>query len=208
MHKLAGVARRASSLLVIVYPVAVHYGVVTGHFLPAILALAVLAAVLAGWRAQGFRYLPALLVAAAISLFGWTLQDRFELLIWPPLLIYFGLATVFALSLLPGHEPLVTRFARLLDGEPDPAVRRYTRNVTLAWVLFLSLLGVISVLLVCCASRQWWSLFTNLLGYLLVLLFFLAEFVLRRRRFPQRARYSFIGFMRAMARLGTRGDWK
>ncbi len=201
-------ACRTSSLLVIAYPVAVHYGVITGRFLPAIVALAVLASVLAGWRAQGFRYLPALLVATLIILLGLTLQDRFDLLIWPPLLFYFGLATVFALSLLPDREPLVTRFARLLDGEPDMAVRRYTRNVTLAWALFLSLLGVISVLLVCCASRQWWSLFTNLLGYLLVLLFFLAEFVLRRRRFPQRAQYSFIDFLRAMARLGSRGGWK
>ncbi|WP_208321298.1 COG4648 family protein [Thiohalophilus thiocyanatoxydans] len=201
-------ARRASSLLVIAYPVAVHYGVVTGHFFPAIVVLGVLAGVLAGVRTQGFRYLPALLIATLVILLGLNLQDRFELLIWPPLLFYFGIAALFALSLLPGQEPLVTRFARLLDGEPDAAVRRYTRQVTLAWVLFLTLLGVVSVLLACCASRQEWSLFTNLLGYLLVLLFFFIEFVLRRRRFPQRSRYGFIGFMRNMVQLVSRGGWK
>ncbi|MDZ7663101.1 hypothetical protein [Thiohalophilus sp.] len=201
-------ARRASPLLLLVYLVAVHYGVMTGSFVPAIVALALLAATLAGLCAQEFHYAGALLVATVILAAGWIVKDQFNLLVLPPLLFYFGLAMVFAVSLLPGREPLVTRFARLLDGEADVAVQRYTWKVTLAWALFLLLLGVVSLLLACCASRQSWSLFTNLLGYVLVLVFFIVEFAWRKRRFPRRSQYSFIGFMRAMGRLGSRGGWK
>lgn len=197
-------ARRASLLLLIAYPCSVHYGVVSNDYRPAVIVIAAAAAWLAGQRAHGFRWLPALAAVLAVSAAALAVTDHFELMILPPLLIYFGLAAVFALTLLPGRQALVTRIATLLDGEPDAAVRRYTRRVTAAWAVFLLLLGGCSVWLACCGTREAWSLFTNLYGYLLILGFFLGEFLLRRRCLPQVPRRSFAGFLAAMARLDRR----
>jgi Predicted membrane protein len=201
------VARRASVLLLIAYPVAVHYGVIFADYGPAVLVLAAIAGMLAGQRPGGFRVLPALVAVLLVVLVARALADHFALLLWPPLLIYFGLAMLFALSLLPGRQALVTRIATLLDGELDTAALRYTRRVTAAWALFLALLGMISLGLACCGSRELWSLFTNLLGYGLILVFFAAEFALRRRCLPQLPRRSFAGFMAAMVRLDPR-SWR
>lgn len=201
------VARRASVLLLIAYPIAVHYGVIFADYGPAVLVLALIAGVLAGARQDGFRLWPAIVAAALVLLVALILADRFALLLWPPLLIYFGLAMLFALSLLPGRRPLVTRIASLLDGELDVAALRYTRWVTAGWAVFLSLLGVTSLWLACCGTREMWSLFTNLWGYGLILLFFGAEFALRRRCLPQLPRRSFVDFLLAMARLDPR-SWR
>lgn len=198
-------ARRASLLLLIAYPCSVHFGVVTTHYGPAVIVLAIIAATLAGRRGNGFRLLPALAAALLVGVAAVVARDDFAVVSWPPLLIYFGLALVFAASLLPGRQPLVTRIATLLDGEPDARVRRYTRRVTAAWALFLALLGVISLWLACCGSRAAWSLFTNLLGYLLIFGFFLGEFLWRRRCLPQLPRRSFPHFVVAMLRLDSRG---
>lgn len=198
------VARRASLLLLIAYPCSVHYGVVSNDYRPAVIVIAAIAALLAGRRPQGFRWLPAVAAVLVVLLAALTVKDRFDLMILPPLLIYFGLAAVFALTLLPGRLALVTRIAALLDGEPDAAVQTYTRRVTAAWAVFLSLLGACSLWLACCGTREAWSLFTNLYGYLLILGFFLGEFLLRRRCLPQVPRRSFVAFLAAMARLDRR----
>ncbi|MEW6647139.1 MAG: septation protein IspZ [Pseudomonadota bacterium] len=196
-------ARRASVLLLIAYPAAVHYGVLTASYGPAVGVLAAIAGLLAGRRTDGFLLLPALLAVALVLAVALLLADGYALLLWPPLLIYFGLAALFAISLLPGQQPLVTRIATLLDGELDAAALRYTRRVTLAWALFLMVLGLISIILACCGTREAWSLFTNLLGYLLILAFFAVEFLLRRRCLPHLPQRSFVAFMAAMARLDT-----
>lgn len=200
-------ARRASVLLLIAYPVAVHYGVLTAAYGPAVVVLAAIAGLLAGSRADGFRLLPALLAVTLVLAAALLLADRYALLLWPPLLIYFGLAALFAASLLPGRQPLVTRIATLLDGELDAAALRYTRRVTLAWALFLAVLGLISITLACCGTREAWSLFTNLFGYLSILTFFAVEFLLRRRCLPQLPQRSFAAFMAALARLDP-GSWR
>lgn len=201
------VARRASVLLLITYPVAVHYGVIYADYGPAVLVLAAIAGVLAGNRQGGFRPVSALAAVLLVLLAVLVLADRFTLLLWPPLLIYFGMSALFALTLLPGRQPLVTRIATVLDGELDATALRYTRWVTAAWAVFLSLLGVISLWLACCGSRELWSLFTNLWGYGLILVFFCVEFALRRRCLPHLPRRSFVGFMTAMVRLDPR-SWR
>lgn len=201
------VARRASVLLLIAYPVAVHYGILATDFGPALLILAAMAAMAAGQRATGFHVLPAAMAALLVLLAAWWLADGFILLLWPPLFIYFGLAALFALSLMPGRMPVVTRIASMLDGELDTSVLRYTRHVTIAWALFLFSLGSASVWLACCGSREAWSLFTNWIGYGLILAFFCAEFFWRRRCLPQLPRRSFAAFMVALMRIHPR-SWR
>lgn len=48
----------------------------------------------------------------------------------------------FGVTLLPGREPLITRFRRLERGEVPAPLKVYTRRVTLAWAIFLAVLAV------------------------------------------------------------------
>ncbi|MFA5628186.1 MAG: septation protein IspZ [Thiohalomonadaceae bacterium] len=194
-------AQRASWLLLLAYPAAVHYGVLTASYTPAIILLAVITGLLAGKGSSGFRPCYALLAAALVIFVAFILADNYSLFLWPPLLIYFAMASLFAVSLFPGRTPLVTRIAALLDGELDAATQRYTRTVTAAWAVFLATLGIISLSLAYCGTRQAWSLFTNLIGYLLILGFFIIEFFMRYRCLPHLPQRSFFNFLQTMARL-------
>jgi hypothetical protein len=46
-----------------------------------------------------------------------------------------------------------------------------------------------------------WSLFANVLNYVIVAALFVAEFVVRRQRFPQSPYRSFVDFSRRLASL-------
>lgn len=201
------IAQVAPLGLLVSYSVAVHYGVLSLNFFPALIALSALLALLAGQTKAGFRPLRALAAAGAVLVLAGFMPSAQSLFLAPPLLIYFGMAGLFAMSLLPDRIPLVTRIARLLDGEPDRETRDYTRTITLAWALFLAALGGVSLLLACCAEPRMWSLFTNVLGYLLILGFFVLEFGLRRRCLPQLPRRSFAQFMLAMLKLDP-ASWR
>lgn len=103
----------------------------------------------------------------------------------------------FALSLRSGHEPLVTRFARPLHTHLSPALRRYTRQVTVAWSLFFLLMTVSSLGLFLCAPRAIWSLFANAATLPLVLLMFAGEFLMRRWALPPEDRLDPLSALRA-----------
>jgi uncharacterized membrane protein len=96
---------------------------------------------------------------------------------------YTGLLVLFALSLRPGHEPMVTRFARRIRATMPAEVARYTRHVTIAWcVLFAAQLGI-SAMLLAGAPAAVWSAFVNFWSLPLVVAMFLAEFGCRLVRF-------------------------
>ncbi len=103
----------------------------------------------------------------------------------------------FAFSLRPGHEPLVTRFARPFHARISPALHRYTRQVTIAWSLFFLLMTVISLALFSFAPRPIWSLFANAATLPLVLLMFLGEFLMRRWALPPEDRLDPLSALRA-----------
>ena len=92
------------------------------------------------------------------------------------------LCALFAFSLLPRREALVTRLARATRGGilPESAVP-YTRAVTLAWAIFFAVAAAISALLFAFASIAVWSLFVNLLMWPLVAAMFLIEYAIRLR---------------------------
>jgi uncharacterized membrane protein len=102
----------------------------------------------------------------------------------PPIAINLLLLWFFGRTLAPGREPLVTAIARLVRGRLDPAVERYTRQVTWAWCGFFASNAAVSVALAAFAPLAAWSLYTNVLGAPLVVLMFAAEYAHRRRRFP------------------------
>jgi uncharacterized membrane protein len=95
-----------------------------------------------------------------------------------------ALAYTFARTLRAGGVPLCTRFARIVHGSLSPALERYTRQVTVAWVWFFSAMAAASTLLFFAAPLEAWSVFSNFLTAPLIALMFVAEYAVRRRRHP------------------------
>lgn len=91
-----------------------------------------------------------------------------------------ALLLLFARSLRPGHEPLVTMIARRVHGTLRPDIVAYTRHATIAWcVFFLSELLLSAALLAWAPVRWWWRLVPDLCLPLTIAMF-VAEYLHRR----------------------------
>jgi uncharacterized membrane protein len=104
--------------------------------------------------------------------------------------IYTSLLAVFALTLRPGREPLITGMARRMHGGLDAELAAYTRKVTIAWSLFFASQLALSVALFCFAPLVVWSFFVNILDIPLVAAMFAAEYAVRLRYLRNPPRHS------------------
>ncbi len=104
----------------------------------------------------------------------------------PHAMAYLTLLVVFAVSLQPGREAIVTILARKARGALSGEVVRYTRRVTLAWCLFFvaQLMGSLVLLLI--APLDAWSLFVNLCNLPLIGAMLCAEYIYRQCRHAAR----------------------
>jgi uncharacterized membrane protein len=188
--------------LILAYPVAAH-ATVSAEFPWAPWLLSAIALVEAARRARRHPAASAILVllAAVLALTATKFTDT--LIRLPPVLVPLMLGAVFALSLMPGHKALVTRFVELTEGRAPEDVCRYTRALTWVWTLLFLVLALEATLLGLFATPQLWSLFTNGLNYLFVAIVFVVEFAIRRRRFPERARGGLLASVGRIAR-----DWR
>jgi uncharacterized membrane protein len=76
-----------------------------------------------------------------------------------PVVFLAAAAWLFARTLLPGWEPLVSRFVRVIEGEARldlPGVRRYTRGVTIFWAGLLGGMALLSLLIALWAVPGGW----------------------------------------------------
>lgn len=190
--------QRATLLTSIAYPLVIHLAVISNGLVVALFALLVLSALHSINQIQ--RSGIALEALMPVTVFGLTLAclvtDSHFAIFLPPVLISLGLFTLFASSLRPGREALITRFARTVMGESDAEVLVYTRHVTQVWSGFFLVMATESVLLALFAPLATWSLFTNALNYLFVALMFGAEFLYRCIRF--RHKHSPTSFLRQL----------
>ncbi|MCC8558641.1 ketosynthase [Xanthomonas vesicatoria] len=153
----------------------------------------------------------------------WRSPHAMLVLAAPPVVFTGWVAWFFGRSLRHGRTPLITRIVEGLYGQAGmpitPAQRRYTRRLTLAWSLLLCGLTLLNLVLALCAepsgvlaqlgyasplpiSDERASLFANLLVYGVVGGFFIGEYLVRGRWFPQRPYRNLPDFLRQMARLG------
>jgi len=114
--------------------------------------------------------------------------------------IHAALAAMFALTLRPGQEPLVTALARRVHGSMTPGMGAYTRKVTIVWSTYFVLMAAVSVGLFLWAPFAAWAVFANLLTPLAMVLLFVGEFLLRYRLHPEFERASLADAMNAYAR--------
>jgi hypothetical protein len=110
--------------------------------------------------------------------------------------IYASLLTTFALTLRPGHTPLVTAMAGRLHGTKlSDEVIRYTRGVTVAWCLFFAAQLLTSVLLFVFAPLTVWSFFVNVLDIPLLVAMFAGEYAYRLHALKDPPRHSLATIM-------------
>jgi uncharacterized membrane protein len=94
--------------------------------------------------------------------------------------IHAVLAAVFAVSLRAGGVPLITRVALRVHGGHMPVAKHtYTRQVTVAWVVYFVAMVASSLALYAWAPWSWWSLFANLLTPASLVLMMAGEWRLR-----------------------------
>lgn len=186
------------ALSTLIYPIALHLFLIADRPRDGLWLIAALAGIhlLSGVVRQrpGAVVFAALMLALAI---GSLVAGGTAALYLPPILLSAALLVLFGRTLQRGREPLVTRMARVLMNEDEPAVRQYTRVVTQVWTVFFALMLAESVLLALFAPLAIWSLFTNFINYLLIFLLFCAELCIRKLRFRG---HSVRRFARAMIR--------
>lgn len=185
----------------------------------AVLVSMLLLSPLARRRWWAWLALPLLAVAVAVLY-------RAERVALPLLLVPVAFVAMvawwFGRSLRGGRVPLITRIVIALEGTAlatmAPDLRAYTRRLTAAWAWLLGALALLNLLLALIAvpdglfaqlgwtpawtvTRTQWSWFANLSNYGIIGGFFIAEYHVRKRRFPGPYR-GFFDFLRSMARLG------
>jgi len=111
--------------------------------------------------------------------------------------VYSLLCLAFGRTLVAGHEPLVTVFARRLHPTVSPALERYTRSVTWAWTLYFAGVALTSVLLFWLAPAPVWSAFAILLGFPMLVLMFAGEYAVRFLVLPPEDRAGPLDAIRA-----------
>lgn len=216
--------RALSALLAVAYPLLAH---AAAHWQSATLALlaaadlVVLICLPALLRGRPLAWL--LLAAAAPALWALSRLDLATLpLFAPPILLNAFLAWLFGHTLGQGRMPLIERIVRAMrveGGALDPAISRYARRLTALWTGLFVLLALLNLVLALLATPHGllasfgvtppitvplalWSLFANVLNYVIVALFFIVEFIWRKRVFPDLPYRSFADFLKRMLRLG------
>jgi len=109
---------------------------------------------------------------------------------------YALMAVSFGRSLWDGRVPLCTQLADRLHGPLTVPELKYTRSVTVAWVVFFMLNLAATLLLFELAPLQIWSLFVNFCALPLILLMFVAEYAVRSVALPARPRSGLMATLR------------
>lgn len=118
-----------------------------------------------------------LLVFALVLGVGFVLDSDMGLLLYP-VVINAVLAITFYYSLL-NPPPIIERLARLTKPNlPEHAIK-YTRKVTIVWLCFFIINGLISYYTAFFCELQTWTLYNGLISYILMGTLFAIEYLVR-----------------------------
>ena len=190
------VSRLAGALVVLILlvaPLAAHAALVM-HGGAAIAAMLIaVQATLITWLGSSALAQRALRVSAGAAVFLLVLalyrfadNGALVTIAVPHAMAYLTLLVVFAVSLQPGREAVVTLLARKARGPLSDQILRYTRRVTWAWCWFFVAQLTGSLLLLLFAPRGVLSLFVNLCNLPLVGAMLCSEYIYRQWRHPAR----------------------
>ncbi len=190
---LATLARVATVVLTVAYPILVYVGLTRWSTRALALVLVLAAVLLAISRARGLSwarlqdaFVPLLPTVLGAAIAGLTAEDRVLLAV--PVLINLGLLATFASSLRPDRMPTIERFARLQEPDLSPAQQAHCRQVTWVWVGFFVVNAIGSGALAVLAPLSWWAAWCGGLVYLCMGMLFAIEWCVRRVRFGPKPR--------------------
>jgi uncharacterized membrane protein len=188
MHKLlrsvSRVAGAAAVVLLVLYPFAAYLsfrslrpGWLAGLLIAASL-LRLLAAGASGTPLSGsFLLVP----VGGIALALWSLlRATPDAMLYYPVLVNAALLAVFGYSLL-RPPTVIERIAQVTDAPRTPEGIRYTRRVTIAWVVFFLVNGGIALYTALLTSLNTWALYNGFIAYLLIAALFGGEWLIRGR---------------------------
>lgn len=144
-------------------------------------------------------------LATLLLLQGAQQSGNFRLLLLPPIFIYAVLFYIFARSLLPGREALITGFHRYIHREVSAEVVRYTRRLTLLWVIFFGASLGFVVLLAHTVEPTGWSWGLSLGLPLAAAAFFVGEHRFRTRF---RQHYGVLPLWQTLDKLRHPDAWR
>lgn len=168
-----------------IYPIVAHLGVWSSHprFAVGYLVGLLLVILLSPPRFSQVKNVAAasLLIISFISLVVFELD--YLLIYLPPILMPGMLMIVFMQSLKKEQTPLITQFAMIIEGKLDSERIKYTRNVTILWVIVFAFMVVEATILAIWSSIIFWSWITYVGNYVLIVFILVVEFIYRRTRF-------------------------
>jgi uncharacterized membrane protein len=204
----ARLGKGAGILAFVAAPTAAHLAAQTERGTTLAVGLIALQAALVMWVLLSFVGGPTVrhggsLAAFLLTLAVWRLAPHGALLssAVPHALIYLALLAVFAASLAPGRQAIITILAQKVRGALPPSVVLYTRRVTVAWCCFFAAQLLGSTLLYVFTPFEIWSLFVNVLGLPLIGVMFTAEFLYRQWRHAHQPRDRFSDVFRMVSQV-------
>jgi uncharacterized membrane protein len=194
-------------VLVVGYALASHFALTLpgGKTIAAVLAVGIPAVVMVAWVFQWVFHrlanrvdkpLHPIVMSGLAGFIAGVPVFVFLYLTWPLMLanaeaVYFAqhvgtnglLAWVFGRTLADGATPLIVTFAKMIHPTLPKEIESYARKVTVAWTWFFIITCVISVVLYVAAPLYAWSAFALLLQWPSVAVFFIGEYLLRKKLF-------------------------
>lgn len=205
MSRLPGMVRWSAFVAVAIgYILLAHYTMATpgNETLGALIALSPILILVFSivWRAPYRNLMLTLLAIGCMALFfAWrVVSHHYSHIYW---IEHVGtqifLFLMFARSLMQGREPVCTYFARILKGQTTPEIEQYTRQITIAWVIFFGAMAATSTVLFYCTSLAVWSIFANFLTLPLTAVMFIVEYAARRYLHPNEEHVHILAVVKA-----------
>ena len=194
-------------LLSILYPLVTHFAILLHHSVVSydyfILLLAFIFYDTLYKRHLSYGITIAILIIAVGVALRFTPLFAHVILL-PPILISLLLLSLFGRSLLPGHTPLITAFAKQVHPEPlSKTYQQYTQSVTWLWCVISGAMFIETICLAIWVSPTTWSWFCNIINYLILLACLVIEYIYRLCRFG-RPPQSFMAFITKLITINWR----
>ena len=166
-----------------------------------------------GWCRPTLLWLLASVIAFGLLIAGLEGSRTVSaIILFPPALISAYFLVLFGRTLLPGQEPLITRFSQVnFDGAVPPAIARYTRQLTIVWTVLFAAMSVETIALGVFADLATWSWWANVINPAVALSFFFLEHAYRAVRYREWGHSSPLRTIAIMMRpsswIGANVEW-
>jgi uncharacterized membrane protein len=189
-------------ILILQYPLVNHLG---AYLERGEIRLASLAWVVLGFFWSGLLTFSPRAIAGLIGVWAGLLGlYHYEQIGWLYLLlpgiVPLALLVVFAMTLRPGSEALVTRIGEQARGPLSEEMRHYTNRLTLLWCVVFGVLAVQAIVLFMLRGlgqqeEVTESVLVNIVTPLVVTGLFVGEFFIRKKRFPDHDHPGFFDYL-------------